>query len=436
MQKIRLIHIYNNRENYFMLELNQIVNRKKTILQINTVINSGSTGHIAEEIGQIVINNGWNSYIAYGRNDRHSKSDKIKIGNNLYTKFHGIATRLFDRHGLASTKATKQLIDKIDEIKPNIIHLHNIHGYYLNYKILFEYLNTASVHVVWTLHDCWPFTGHCVYFTYAQCDKWKTECFECPQKKKYPASFFIDRSRNNYRDKKECFLSVENKLTLILVSDWLANLCAQSFFKDTSTKIIHNGIDTNIFKPISSEDKKSVFIKYNINAPYLVLGVANAWSQRKGFADFIKLRSLLSKEYSILLVGLSKEQIQSLPQGVIGVLRTENVNELAEIYAAADVFLNLSVEETFGLTTIESLSSGTPAIVYNSSASPELIAQGTGFVVNPQDFSMIKIRLDEIKEYGKKKYSTACREHIMKHFRKEDRYNEYLQLYTEVIKKN
>ena len=408
----------------------------KIVLQINSSVNRGSHGRIAEEIGKLAIKDGWSSYIVYGRNEGQSKSQTIKVGSNWDLKWHGLITRLFDRHGLASVKATKQLIAKIDKIAPDIIHLHNIHGYYLNYKLLFEYLQTVNVPIVWTLHDCWAFTGHCSYFTYVQCNKWKTECFRCPQKRGYPASFFTDRSKKNFLEKKKSFLSVADKLTLVPVSNWLANLCLQSFFKDTPIKKIYNGVDTDIFKPIFNTEKTKMFKKHKITGSFLIVGVANVWAPRKGLDDFIKLRSFLSEEYSILLVGLSKKQIQSLPQGIIGVTRTENATELMKIYASADVFLNPSVEETFGLTTIEALSSGTPAIVYNSSASPELITQDTGFAVEPQDFPSILNAIDQIKQKGKPHYSAACREHSLKFFKKEDSYEEYLQLYAKLIVKN
>ena len=409
----------------------------KKLLQINVVINSGSTGKIAEDIGKLAIKNDWDSYIAYGRNDRPSASNKIRIGNNWDMRRHGIMTRLFDRHGLSSTRATKIFIAEIDKIKPDIIHLHNIHGYYLNYRVLFEYLETIDTPIVWTLHDCWTLTGHCAYFTYIKCNKWRdaTGCFNCPQKRSYPASLFIERSKKNFEDKKKEFLSIRDRLTLVPVSNWLLDICSQSFFKDVPIKRIHNGVNTNVFKSISQGERDCVFKKYNINTPFLIVGVANIWDKRKGLDDFIKLKTLLPKEYSILLVGLSQKQISSLPQGIIGLTRTENISELSNIYASANVFFNPSMEETFGLTTIEALATGTPAIAYNSSASSEPVDLGTGFVVEPQDFSAILTHLKEIKKNGKQFYSATCRGYVMKCFEKEDRYNEYLQLYTEIIKK-
>jgi glycosyltransferase involved in cell wall biosynthesis len=405
----------------------------KILLQINAYINSGSTGRIAEEIGQLAVDNGWESYIAYARNDRMSQSKKIKIGNKFDIYWHVLMTRLFDRHGLCSNNATNKLIKQIKQINPDIIHLHNIHGYYLNYKILFHYLKESGIPVVWTLHDCWTFTGHCVYFTYMKCDKWKDHCFNCPQKKTYPSGLFIDRSRKNYIEKKKSFLSIGNKLTLVPVSDWLAGLCSQSFFRNVSIKRIHNGIDINTFKPLSEKEKMEIFNKYNITTRFFISGVANVWSARKGLNDFIKLRSILSEEYSILLVGLSKKQILSLPQGIIGLSKTEHIDELAKIYASSEVFINPTWEDNFPTTNLEALSCGTPVITYNTGGSIEAVIEETGFIVEQGDIQGLKNAIEKIKKNGKIKYSLACRKRALDFFRKEDKYIEYIQLYEKLL---
>jgi putative colanic acid biosynthesis glycosyltransferase len=262
----------------------------KKLLQINSVINSGSTGRIAEEIGQLAMKNGWKSYIAHGRNNRPSQSETIKIGNDWDIKWHGLQTRLFDRHGLASMKATKKLVEKIKEVQPEIIHLHNLHGYYLNIEILFHYLATANIPIVWTLHDCWPMTGHCAYFSFIGCDKWKTQCEHCPQKKGYPASYLMDRSYQNYRLKKELFTSVR-KMTLVPVSNWLATIIKDSFLKGYPIKTIYNGVDTTVFSPRESDEIRE---KNKIKDKFVLLGVANVWDQRKGLNDFIRLSRLIA----------------------------------------------------------------------------------------------------------------------------------------------
>src|SRR5690554_6590049 len=401
----------------------------KKILQINTVVNTSSTGRIAEEIGLTAMYNGWDSYVAYGRNKRPSASKLIKIGNNTDIKLHGLQTRLFDRHGLASKGATMKLIQEIKKIKPNIIHLHNLHGYYLNYEILFGYLSVVNIPTVWTFHDCSPITGHCVYFSYVDCEKWKTQCYSCPQKKGYPASYFIDRSKKNYNLKKELFNSLSN-LTLVPVSQWLSGILKESFLQNYPIKVINNGVNTDVFKPSLNSDFRN---KYGLKDKFTLLGVASVWEERKGLKDFIELSKLLNSGYQIVLVGLTKKQIEQLPENILGIERTENVEELADIYSSADLVLNLSYEETFGLTTVEGFACGTPGIVYNATASPELIDVSTGIVVEQGNINKLVDAIYSIKKKGKEYYSEACVNRAYRLYKKEDRYREYIDLYEELI---
>ena len=296
----------------------------KTLLQINSVVNSGSTGRIAEEIGQTAIAAGWESYIAYGRNNRPSKSELIKIGNDQDIILHGLQTRLFDRHGLGSKSATQDLVERIEKIKPDIIHLHNIHGYYINIEILFKYLQGTNIPVVWTFHDCWPITGHCSYFTFVECEKWKTQCFSCPQKTDYPASWLIDRSEKNFKLKKKLFTSLPN-VTLVPVSNWLSGILEESFMQNFPLKVIHNGIDTEVFRPSAGE---TVFHKKHcLENKFILLGVASVWSPRKGLKDFIALSKLLDNDFQIVSVWLTRKQIEQLPDSILGIERTESVEE-------------------------------------------------------------------------------------------------------------
>lgn len=401
----------------------------KKILQINSVVNTGSTGRIAEGIGQAAMSVGWESYIAYGRNERPSTSKTLRIGSSWDLKLHGIQTRLFDNHGLASDRATNKFINDIELIKPNIIHLHNIHGYYLNYNILFEYLNKTNIPIVWTLHDCWPITGHCTYFTYVGCEKWKTECYKCPQKKEYPASWIFDRSRKNYILKKSLFKNIPN-LTLIPVSDWLSGLIKISFLKDKPTKVIHNGIDTNVFRPTSGI---SFRMKHKLQDKFIILGIANIWEPRKGLKDFFDLSILLNDQFQIVLVGLNSRQIKQLPNNIIGIKRTESVNELVELYQDSDVFVNPTYEDNFPTTNLESLACGTPVITYKTGGSPEAIDDSTGIIVEQGNIIKLVDAINEIKSKGKMYYSDACVERAHRLYRKEDRYKEYIDLYESLL---
>jgi putative colanic acid biosynthesis glycosyltransferase len=403
--------------------------KNKTLLQINTTINSGSTGRIAEEIGKLVIQNGWNSYIAYGRNKQTSKSIPIKVGTDLELKLHGLQTRLFDNHGFASKNATLKLVNRINEIKPDIIHLHNLHGYYLNIEILFNYLSISDIPIIWTFHDCWPMTGHCTHFDFIGCKKWKTQCFCCPQKSIYPASFFIDRSRNNFNAKKKLFTSSKN-LTIVPVSNWLGGIVQQSFLADIPMRVIHNGVDTDFFSP---RNKTNIRAKYNLDTKFIILGVASVWSPQKGLYDFVELSKQIDTETIIVLVGLSRQQIQNLPANIIGISRTENIQELVELYSSANLYVNTSIEETFGLTTAEALSCGTPAVVYNATACPEVINESTGFVIEKNNIKELLQVVNFVKANGKGNYSENCIKRIKDRFNKDDKYQEYLDLYDQLL---
>lgn len=403
------------------------------LLQINVTVNSGSTGRIAEEIGQTAIAAGWKSFVAYGRErNMQSKSETIRIGNNKDILFHGLQTRLFDNHslGLSSKNSTKKFIKKIRKIKPDIIHLHNLHGYYLNIEILFNYLKTTDIPVVWTLHDCWPFTGHCAHFDYIGCEKWKKGCYDCPITKSYPASYLKDRSKKNYRDKKRLLNSLSN-LTLVPVSNWLSNILKESFLNQFNKKVIINGVDTSVFKLIQNNNMCK---KFNLQNKFVLLGVANLWDKRKGLYDYFELNKLLTGNYQLLLLGLNGKQINELPKGIIGIERTDSIDELVQCYNIADVVMNISYEETFGMTTIEGFACGTPSIVYNATASPELITPETGIIVKKGDISDLIKAIYKIKENGKGYYNKACVERAHKYYKKEDRYQEYIELYNSLLK--
>lgn len=399
------------------------------LLQINSVVNSGSTGRIAEEIGQAAISVGWDSLIAFGRDEKPSTSKLIKIGNDWDIKIHGLQTRLFDRHGLASKNSTRDFIKHFELFKPDIVHLHNIHGYYLNYELLFSFLKEVNIPVVWTLHDCWPFTGHCAHFSFVGCEKWKSHCYSCPQKKEYPTSLIFDRSKKNFKLKKKRFTSLPN-LTLVPVSNWLSCILKESFLKIYPIKVINNGINTEVFRPITDHKFR---IKHQLEVKFILLGVASIWSPRKGLRDYLELSKLLDDNYQIVLVGLTREQINKLPDNILGLERTGSVEELVELYSAADIVLNLSYEETFGLTTAEGFACGTPGIVYNATASPELIDDSTGFVVEPGDLNGLMDAIKKIKVNGKEYYSNACVNRAQRHYRKEDRFKEYIELYESLL---
>ena len=358
------------------------------ILQINSVCGFGSTGNIVIDIAKMVMEQGHDALIAYGRNGKeHLGIKTLRIGNDYDVYLHGLYTRLMDKTGFASTKATVKFIEDIKHYKPDIIHLHNIHGYYINIEILFNFLGEASIPVVWTLHDCWAFTGHCAHFDYVGCDKWKTGCKgSCPQKKSYPASLFLSNADFNYRKKKELFTSI-NKMTIVTPSKWLAGLVKESFLQKYPTEVIHNCINTEIFKTTLSDFRQ----KYAIEGKFIILGVANIWDKRKGFDDFIKLSQMLGDLFHIVLVGLNEKQIEDIKniKNITGIRRTSNAAELAGLYTTANVFFNPTYEDNYPTVNLEAIACGTPVITYNTGGSPETIYGRTGYIINIGDVKSV-----------------------------------------------
>ena len=290
----------------------------KKLLLVGASLNCGAPGKIAEQIGLLAIRNGWDVYMAHGY--RHSNPSQLKtlpMVTPWEEKVHAIYS-LFDRHGLGPDGKTKELVEWIKINKPDLIHLHNIHGYFLNYQTLFEYINTTDIPVIWTLHDCWPFTGHCAYFDSIDCEKWQTKCEHCELKRDYPKSIFVDNSKQNYVLKKQLFTRL-HRCIMVPVSDWLGKITKQSFMGKYPINVIHNGIDLNIFKPLQSDLKERLHISSN---KIVVLGVAAPWVPRKGYIDMIKLSK--DETFQVVMVGVSEKQQKQLPQNIISVTRTSN----------------------------------------------------------------------------------------------------------------
>lgn len=340
-------------------------------LFVNAVAGSGSTGKIAADKCRELQAQGHQCVLAYGRWQANCDDiETYKIGTAFDYHVHGLYTRLFDRHGFGSRRATKKFLKWVFEYDPDVIWIHNLHGYYINIQLFFDYLKQAGKKVYWTLHDCWTFTGHCSHFTYMKCDKWKTGCYQCCQKNRYPKSLFCDRSRKNYLQKKQIFTGVRD-MTIITPSKWLEELVKESFLGEYKTEVVYNTVDIGIFKPTPSNFRE----KYGLEDKKVILGVANVWDERKGLNDFIRLSRMLDDRYVIVLVGLSRKQIRRLFGQVKGIEHITDMKELAAVYSEADVFVNPSVEETFGMTTVEAQACGTKAIVYEGTACEEIVGR-------------------------------------------------------------
>lgn len=401
------------------------------LLQIDSCLNMLSTGQITESIGKRAIKRGWDTFIIHGA--RYIRSGSCMKSVQAESKWgeyaHYFEGLFLDNHGLSSRFSTKKMIEKIKEIKPDIIQLHCIHGYYLNYKLLFDYLNITNIPVVWTFHDCWSFTGHCSHFIMAGCEKWKTGCNDCPLKGDYPKSF-VDFSPRNYEIKKQLFTS-NNNLHIVTVSKWLESLARQSFFSDKEITTIYNGVDRDVFHKVESGELRRHLHLDNKN---VLVAAATSWNKYKGLYDYIKLSERLPDNTSLVLIGLTKDQIKTMPSNIIGIEKTNSAKELACYYSMADIVLNLSYAETFGLTTVEGMACGTPGIVYNTTASPELITPETGFVVETGSVNQVLSAIKLILEQGKEYYSASCINRAKTVFDKEERFEDYMKLYERLLK--
>lgn len=397
------------------------------VLQLNSVCGVGSTGRIAVDLYDVLESRGHECMIAYGRNTAPERVRTIKVGDRTSQFFHLAATRMMDNHGFMSDRATQVLIRQIEDYDPDVIHLHNIHGYYLHVGMLFEYLKKAGKPVVWTLHDCWPFTGHCAYFDYVECQNWKSGCYECPQKDTYPVSKVMDNSTVNYIRKKSAFSGLDD-LTIVTPSHWLANLVKESFLSSYPVKVIPNGIDLDTFRPVGSGFKKV----HGLEGKVMILGVANIWERRKGLSDLVELSNRLKEDEVIVIVGVTEEQKKNLPESIIGITRTDSVADLVKIYSAADVFVNPTYEDNFPTTNLEALACGTPVITYDTGGSPESLDRTSGIVVPKGDMDALQRAVEVSRNDGFS--GEACRQRAQM-FDKTSRYQEYVVLQENIVSK-
>ena len=409
---------------------------QKRLLQINPVLRRNtSTGRIVQEIGELAMAHGWESYIAYSRGRdgmMPCKSQTVPVGGKMSVAWHGLMTRLLDRHGLASERATHELVERIEDLQPDIIHLHNIHGYFLHYPTLFRYLKEIKTPVVWTIHDCWAYTGHCYYYSFAGCQKWKSGCGNCPQRRLFPTSWWKDRSAQNFADKRAAFTSLpKGRLTVVPVSGWMKDEMLQSFMADSRFKVIHNGINLSVFLPYADDE---IRYKYHIYQEHVLIAVASIWCREKGWDDLMRLAAMLRKNEVLVMVGVTEEQRRQLPKNVVGICRTDNVDELAQLYSLAEVFLNPTWQDNYPTVNLEAIACGTPVVAYHTGGSIEAVTSRTGMVVEQGDVEAMLEAARTIIGRGKRFYQAPCRDYALKHFDKDERYTDYLRLYDRLLK--
>lgn len=392
------------------------------IVQVNSVYGIGSTGKIVQELSRAMSKNNIDNYVACAKK-QDGLSNCILLTNWFNMKLNILKTRIFGKHGFYSKSETKKLIVFLEQFKPNIIHLHNIHGHYLNIKLLFNYLSMhPDIKVVWTLHDCWSFTGHCAHFDFIGCKKWKVLCKGCPQLKEYPKSLIFDRSEESFLEKRDLFNSVKN-MRIITPSSWLCALLKQSFLKKCEVITIKNGIDLGLFKHIDSIIKT----KLGLGDKQIILAVAMGFGERKGFSFYIELAKMLPLDFQIVMVGVNKYQCKSLPKNITPLLKTDSVRELVELYSVADVFVNMTLEDTFPTVNMESVACGTPVVTWDTGGCSEQICKEIGFVVKKYDLMETYKKICYVIEH--KKEFDKCRQYAENHFNKDDMIKKYLELY-------
>lgn len=389
------------------------------IVQINAVCGSGSTGRICVEISRLLTERNIENYILYS----FGKSDYplgIKYSNDKYVHLNAVKSKLLGNYGFNSHMAAKRLVAQLERIKPDIVHLHNIHGHDADLKTLFDYLAKRDIKVIWTFHDCWAFTGYCAHFDYAGCEKWRTRCGACPQKRR--TSRFFDRSGEIY-DRKKALFGAVGDITVVTPSEWLAGLVRESFFKDRDIRVINNGIDFDVFHPTESDFRE----RYKIGGRKLLLGAAYIWGARKGLGDLLEAVKRLGDGYVLAVVG--DVGGAELGKGVIRIPKTESQTELAEIYSAADIFVNPTKEEVLGLVNIEALACGTPVATYATGGSVECVGENTGAVVPKENIDALVGAIEKIAENTPSKQE--CIEFAKSKFEKNACYKKYLDLYSE-----
>ena len=344
------------------------------VLLVNVVCGIRSTGRICTDLAEALEAAGHEVKIAYGRETLPERFEKyaLRTASDADIRISALESRIFDNAGFTNRRETLKLVDEIRAFDPDVINLHVIHGYWLNAEILFDYLRSCGKKIIWTFHDCWAFTGHCAYFDYAGCSRWQTQCYDCPEKGKYPASLIADRSSENYVRKQSLFTGIPD-LRIVTPSEWLARYVRQSFLKEYPVDIIHNGIDTGVFRrtPETETHAEMLREKYGLAGKKAVIAVSTSWDRRKGLPEYFRLAEELGDGYRVLIVGLPEKIIKTLPENVTGISRTDRPEQLAAFYCLAHAYVNASLEENYPTTNLEAISCGTPVITYDTGGSGE-----------------------------------------------------------------
>jgi len=400
------------------------------ILMINSVCGIGSTGRICTDLASELENNGHSVKIAYGRGDVPERFQRFAthIGTDLDVFVHMVKARLFDLAGYGSKRATEKFINWMREFEPDIIHIHNLHGYYLHIPTLFYELKISQQRIVWTLHDTWAFSGHSGTCDKVSCTKWKTGCGKCPLIRQYPFSIF-DRSKFNWNWKREIFNSLDRTI-LVTPSIWLREQVKSSILKNMKIRVIPNGIDTDQFVQKETNIKKKLGIQDKI----VLLGVSSVWHKYKGLYDFYRLNEIIDrKKYVIVLVGLDEKQRKKIPEGILALPKTTSIKQLVDYYNMADIFINLTYCDVFGMVNLEALSCNTPVITYDTGGTPETVLEYGGIVVQKGCIEKVKKAIEEIHI---NKIQVKKIKELREKYGKNSFTNNYINVYEDIIKNN
>lgn len=402
------------------------------VLLIDVNYKYSSTGKIVHDLAHELINSGHQARVLFGRGESIDSDVALRVAPVWEVYFHALMTRLTGFVGVFSYFATKRLIKQIKKFKPDVVHLHELHGYYVNYSMVVRFLKSSNIPVVWTFHCEFAYTGKCGYAY--DCEKWKTECSSCPQIKEYPSSLYFDFTRYMFHEKKKDFEGFDN-LTIVTPSAWLARRVKQSFLSNFDVRVIHNGIETDsIFFP---RNAGHLVEKYDLHQKRIVLAVApNLMDERKGGKWILDLASYYGDDVFFILIGVS-EAILNCPMNVVCLPKTKNQNELAEFYSLADVFLLTSQKETFSLVTAESLSCGLPVIGFDSGAPTEVAPAGYGLFSVYGDLVTLKRNLDAFLEGNLDfKSREECRAFAVDNYSNRAMLDAYVCVYSEALAKS
>lgn len=407
-------------------------NARKLILSINCNKSSGG-GTVMRSLSEITRRNGFQVITAApGESKEKPTKDHLIITKHWQKALNWRASKIVGNDRFIPFAQTNKLLRFIERVQPSLIHIHGLHGYYVDYIKLADFIEKKQIPVVWTQHDCWAFTGKCVHYSQSKCEKWKLSCNNCPQLYNYPASYCFDKTKLMYTNKKRSFTALTN-CVFVPVSEWLQNEMRQSFLKEKDIRLITNGVDTTIFRLVDS----NILEKYGINNKKIILGVASSWSARKGVDDFFLLNRRIDKSNTVIvMIGVNGDLASRCKkEGIIPIARTSDRKELAQWYSACDVFFNPSVEETFGLVTVEAMACGAPIVGYRATATTEVLENTPNYCVEPHDIDAVIKAIHQIFSKGREEYSILNRKKVEKHYDMVKQYMKYVDLYRSLLEK-